>query len=96
VRVAGLKLDAAQQVGGPVAADLAAALAGQGLKIALQAVPGYLPGQWGAFVKLALGGAGMAAVYLAVAWPLGLGRALRRQKAAGTGAKREKTGAKAI
>jgi stage V sporulation protein B len=82
VQVAGLPLDAARQFGGPTAAALAAALAGQGLQRALQAVPLRLPGRWGAAVRLAVGGAGMAAVYLAVAWPLGLGRALRPQKAA--------------
>jgi stage V sporulation protein B len=95
VRAAGLKLDVARQFGGPTAAALAAALVGQGLRLALQAVPLRLTGRWGAAARLALGGVGMAAVYWAVAWPLGLGRALGRQNAAGKPAKRGKIGAKA-
>jgi stage V sporulation protein B len=95
VQAAGLKIDAARQFGGPTVAALAAALAGQGLRTALQAMPLRLPGRWGAAVRLALGGVGMAAVYLAVAWPLGLGRALGRQKASVKYTKRGKVGAKA-
>jgi stage V sporulation protein B len=77
VQVTGLRLGAAQRFGGPATAALVAALAGAGLRAALQSLPQLLPGQWGRLAQLVLGGGGMALVYLAAAWPLGLGRALK-------------------
>jgi stage V sporulation protein B len=77
-QVTGLEPDVAHRFGGPAAAALAATLAGAGLRTALQSLRQLLPGQWGLLAQLVLGGGGMALAYLAAAWPLGLGRALRR------------------
>lgn len=74
VQVARLRWDAAHWFGGPAAAALLAAMAGLSVRSLLQSVPDTSAEL---FLQLAAGGAAMAAVYLAAAWPMGLGQELR-------------------
>lgn len=68
-----LPAEPAHWFGGPLAAALAAAAAGQGMRWLLRGAP-TTPA--GLFAQLAAGGSVMALTYLAAAWPLGLGREL--------------------
>ena len=72
---AGIRVDLARWLAGPLGAAAAAGAAGWGLRRAL--APLLAAGQGMQLLALALGGAGMGAVCLAAGWPFGLGAEIR-------------------
>lgn len=72
---AGIRVELARWLAGPLGAAAAAGAAGWGLRRAL--APLLAAGQGMQLLALALGGAGMGAVCLAAGWPFGLGAEIR-------------------
>ena len=72
---AGIRVDLARWLAGPLGAAAAAGAAGWGLRRAL--APLLAAGQGMQLLALVLGGAGMGAVCLAAGWPFGLGAEIR-------------------
>lgn len=77
MRVTGLRLKPGSWLGGPLLAAGVSCFEGVTVRRWLTLLPG-LSGRAALLARLVLGGGGMALVYLAAAWPLGLGQELRR------------------